>query len=140
MKEKVQVWFIAHNQANELRVLVFQTNFKRGGFFQPVTGKVEPGELIIDAALREAEEETGLKNVPKTIPVGYEFQFEDRGQQNHETVFLIHLDQELTDYKISIDPNEHQGYSWDSIETARSKIKFETNQTGLAHALQKLNA
>ncbi len=42
------------------RVLLLRRAPERGGFWQPVTGRIEPGEGAAEAAARELREETGL--------------------------------------------------------------------------------
>lgn len=51
------------------RVLLLRRGPERGGFWQPVTGRVEPGEDPAAAARRELQEETGA-DVP-VEPLGY---------------------------------------------------------------------
>jgi lipoyl(octanoyl) transferase len=51
------------------RVLLLRRSEDRGGFWQPVTGRIEPGEAPADAARRELREETGA-DVP-VEPLGY---------------------------------------------------------------------
>jgi lipoyl(octanoyl) transferase len=41
------------------RVLLLRRSVERGGFWQPVTGRIEPGEAAEEAARRELREETG---------------------------------------------------------------------------------
>ncbi len=55
------------------KVLLLRRTQERGGFWQPVTGRVEPGEAPHEAARRELREETGA-DVP-VEPLGYEHAF-----------------------------------------------------------------
>jgi lipoyl(octanoyl) transferase len=55
------------------RVLLLRRTPERGGFWQPVTGRLEAGEAPPEAARRELEEETGAR-VP-VEPLGYEHAF-----------------------------------------------------------------
>jgi lipoyl(octanoyl) transferase len=59
--------------AHDGRVLLLKRSPARGGFWQPVTGRIEPGEAPIEAARRELLEETGA-DVPVT-PLGYRHGF-----------------------------------------------------------------
>ena len=57
--EKVQCIVYRINGGN-VEILLLKTIPGRGGFWQSVTGKVEPGESLCDAARRELHEETGI--------------------------------------------------------------------------------
>ncbi|HVO21183.1 MAG TPA: lipoyl(octanoyl) transferase LipB [Anaeromyxobacter sp.] len=55
------------------RVLLLRRTQERGGFWQPITGRIEPGEAEEAAALRELREETGLPG--PVVPLGYRHAF-----------------------------------------------------------------
>jgi lipoyl(octanoyl) transferase len=55
------------------RVLLLRRTEARGGFWQPVTGRIEAGEGPAEAARRELEEETGAAVAVE--PLGYEHAF-----------------------------------------------------------------
>jgi lipoyl(octanoyl) transferase len=55
------------------RVLMLQRSPERGGFWQPVTGRIEPGEAALEAARRELREETGAD--VEVHPLGYRHAF-----------------------------------------------------------------
>jgi lipoyl(octanoyl) transferase len=55
------------------RVLLLKRSPARGGFWQPVTGRIEPGESPAQAARRELREETGA-DVP-VVPLAYRHAF-----------------------------------------------------------------
>jgi lipoyl(octanoyl) transferase len=59
--------------AEDGRVLLLRRTEARGGFWQPVTGRIEPGESPAQAARRELAEETGAD--VETVPLGYRHAF-----------------------------------------------------------------
>jgi lipoyl(octanoyl) transferase len=59
--------------ASDGRVLLLKRAPERGGFWQPVTGRMDPGEAPIETARRELREETGA-DVAVT-PLGYRHGF-----------------------------------------------------------------
>ncbi len=59
--------------ASDGRVLLLKRAPARGGFWQPVTGRIDPGEMAIEAARRELREETGADVAVE--PLGYRHGF-----------------------------------------------------------------
>jgi lipoyl(octanoyl) transferase len=87
--ETVQVQVVKHG-ADGVRVLALHRHPERGGFWQPVTGRVEKGESVADAAARELLEETGLHGVPRPLAYRHAFLWprEGRPAVAQETAFV----------------------------------------------------
>jgi lipoyl(octanoyl) transferase len=135
MVKKAQLWIL---NTSSREVLIFKTSEKRGGFWQPVTGKVEEGETPLEAAFREGNEETGL-TLTSIEALNFEFEFVGRWGRAFETCFLASLSwDQIQDKKIVIDPREHVEFRWVSIETAKNMIKFETNLEALKRVALRL--
>ncbi len=113
------------------QVLLLQRTDARGGFWQPVTGKVEPGESVAAAAQRELKEETGL--ALEVAPLNYEhvFAFGDARppQLLRESAFVARVGQDAV---VTLDPSEHQAFGWFSLEEAIAKVPH----AGLAKAIK----
>jgi 8-oxo-dGTP pyrophosphatase MutT (NUDIX family) len=124
---KVQVWVFC-----EGKVLILKTNSKRGGFWQPVTGAVESGESFEDAALREAQEETGLDFISVPRFIDYEFSFDGRRGPARERAFFLEAPKKaLSPDAILLDSSEHSEACWVSPQQALSMLKFESNAKAL---------
>ncbi len=93
---------------------------ERGGFWQGVTGGVEEGERLIDAARREVLEETSL--CPHTItPIdhSYTFPLEERWKRLYpedvheivEHVFIAHTDEATPTLS-----DEHDAWRWCGLD------------------------
>lgn len=136
---KVQVWiFTQEPNKGLLQVLLLQTNEKRGRFWQPVTGKVEEGENLVEAALREACEETGFLLTAEShhpITLDYDFEFEGKWGPAHEYAFCISVPEK---WQPTLDPREHEAFEWVTPSEAMKRMNFDTNQKGLAHLLKKV--
>lgn len=111
------------------RFLILRKPNSRGGFWQPVTGNVEPDEPLEECVRREVAEETGIQSLEQLDRIG-EFQFAKNGQQFTESIFVakgpvceIHLS------------SEHIEHRWEPYETARELIHYGSNKEGLDKAV-----
>ncbi len=101
--------------------------YKRGAYWNFPKGHFKPGERSIDTALRELEEETGIKkNDLHILPNfrAYErFHFQVGSQRIYDTVILFLA--EARNAEVRIEPREHSGFAWflypDAISTVGKK-------------------
>ena len=73
VRSKVMV--VALRIADDIEVLLLKRPASKGSVWQPVTGNVEEGESVQAAAVRELEEETGLRGAAAVHPVGHIHRF-----------------------------------------------------------------
>lgn len=93
---------------------MFLILYTRGQYWNFPKGKLEPQENSFDAAVREIDEETGIKRRDLKIKKGFtayeRFTYKRGGKQIFKTVkfFLA----ETTKEKVSISSREHNGFGW----------------------------
>ncbi len=144
-RSKVQVWvyWVPHSPQLQahigVRFLVLRTLPERGGFWQPVTGGVESGEIPEVAALREALEETGLAPGRPIFKIGEPFEFESRWGLAVEFPFGFEVNEPRDQPPaIQLDLREHDQFAWVSAEEALRRVKFASNKKNLVDLIQKL--
>ena len=125
-QKKVQVWVVLRLPNASVKILLLQTTQERGAFWQPVTGWVEAGESLEQAALRELAEETGIV-VDSVSPIGDAFEFEKIKKRFRESAFFCQMEGEAR-REVKLDPREHQAYEWFSVEEALEKVFFKSNK------------
>jgi len=126
---------------NEQKVLLLQyaTGQKEGewdlqGHWDFPKGHVDKGETEIETAIRELEEETGIKNIilldnfRKTI--NYTIQKRDR-KISKEVVFFIATTVE-TEINLS---HEHVDYGWFDFTSALKQLTYDNARSVLSEAI-----
>lgn len=111
-REQTVAGFIVYRRTNlGIKYLLL---YKRGNYWNFPKGHFKPGESMMEAALRELEEETGIKKSElRLIPNfrAYErFYFKIGNQNIHDTVALFLAETHKTE--IRIEPREHSGFAW----------------------------
>ncbi len=102
----------------------------RGGFWQPVSGRVEKNENPLQAVKRETIEETGIKQFKRIIKDVYLFKLEEEPNKT-SYVFGIEID---SSQKINLDANiypEHDKIKWCKFDEAIKLLKWPHNKEGL---------
>lgn len=116
-KRPVSVLVLIHTPDHQVLLL---ERAAHPGYWQSVTGSVEEGESLVDAALREVAEETGIEASRETlrdwqIVNRYEIFAEWRDRyppgvrHNTEHVFALEVPAARP---VTVAPGEHLGYCW----------------------------
>jgi lipoyl(octanoyl) transferase len=105
------------------QVLLLRRRRERGGFWQIVTGRIDPRESALEAARRELTEETGFE-----LPVedlGYRHAFalgeEVPPQLVEETAFAAWQKREQA---VRLNPDEHDALEWLPVPAALEQLRF----------------
>ena len=103
------------------------------GHWDFVKGKMEKGESIQETAVRETEEETGIKDVKflENFPLDIENYIQYQGELVHKKVVFFLAETKEAEVKIS---HEHLDYTWMDYNTAMEKTTFDNAKTVLTKA------
>ncbi len=137
-KRKVQCVIFYCDASKNKCFLLLKTNERREFFWQNVTGSVEADEEFIQAALREAQEETGVaaKNIRSIMASDLTFNFPDRWSEKicEEKTFFIQCKDK---WEVTIDESEHSEFKWvKAAEIVKNTVKFESNFIALEKAIK----
>lgn len=135
-KQPVSVLVVVHTPA--LQVLLLERVFPPG-FWQSVTGSLEPGETPPQAALRELAEETGIVAPPGAlqdwrqtacfaIRPEWRTRYAPDVMYNTEHVFSVCIDR---GQPIRLATDEHRAMQWLALEDAAQKVFSWTNRDAI---------
>jgi len=125
----VQVFIFCKNPS--LKVLILKRTPERSGYWQPVCGGVEKGEELLESALREAYEETGIRDIKSIVDLKYTFVYKEIKNgvlmEMQDFCFAVEVEN-IFDVKLS---DEHEEYKWCSYIEAKEYLKWEHNLIAL---------
>ncbi|MDO8515995.1 MAG: NUDIX domain-containing protein [bacterium] len=112
IKQQIVAGFVIYRRTHD--GIKFLLLYRRGNYWNFPKGHFEHGERDLDTALRETEEETGLKKSDlRIIPNfrAYErFSFRRGHETIHDTVILFLA--ETRNPNVRLVPREHSGFAW----------------------------
>ena len=96
-------------------------------FFLSISGHVDPGETEIQAAIRETEEEAGLKQDQYTVMEGFKrtLRYQAFKKPKRVEYWLAELNDPQTEVKLS---HEHRDFKWLGLEEAVTYAQFPDMQ------------
>lgn len=135
-KKPVSVLVLIHTP--DLRILLLE-RATLPGFWQSVTGSQEDGESLLETALREVREETGIEALRQNLAEwGITNRYEIFPQwrhryapgvtQNTEHVFSLEVPEPVP---VAVAPDEHLGYLWLPWREAAEKVFSWSNRDAI---------
>lgn len=144
-KKPVSVLVLIHTP--DLRILLLE-RATLPGFWQSVTGSQEDGESLLETALREVREETGIEAQRRNLAEwGITNRYEIFPQwrhryapgvtQNTEHVFSLEVPEPVP---VAVAPDEHLGYLWLPWREAAEKVFSWSNRDAILMLPQRRGA
>ena len=118
------------------------------GYWQSVTGSCEPGEALIDTAIREVSEETGIdaslyvltdwqvRNVYEIYP-HWRHRYQPGVTENTEHVFGLRLPKRVA---VRLAPHEHLRFLWLPLLEAADKVFSPSNRAAIVQLAERSHA
>jgi len=118
------------------------------GYWQSVTGSCEAGETLVETALREVREETGLdvrqyaltdwqsQNVYEIYPQ-WRYRYPPDIAHNTEHVFGLELPRVVP---VQLAPREHLNFQWLAWQDAAEKVFSPSNRAAILELPQRIQA
>jgi lipoyl(octanoyl) transferase len=129
MKSYVEVAMASlyRRRGTELEFLIIRRVPEDGGFWQPVTGTMEPGESSLETAIREIAEETGITELLHISEHIHQNEWESDDHSGRDFVHAV----EVPLHAKVILSHEHDDHKWLSLEEAVMRLKFNGNKESL---------
>ncbi|TSC65900.1 MAG: hypothetical protein CEO22_309 [Candidatus Berkelbacteria bacterium Gr01-1014_85] len=133
---KIMVEAIVYHVNDETPAfLLLKRSDDDGGFWQPVTGSVEPNETVLQALKREVYEETGIDELKSITDEIFQFTWQKDDQIRQEKVYGVLVDQGTI--KLS---HEHSTYRWYQFNEAIELLRHEDNREAFRNLMRTLES
>jgi len=141
VRKQIVAGFIVFRRTSEgIKYLLL---YRRGGYWNFPKGHFKKGERSLDTALRETEEETGIKRTELRIIPDFRayqrFYFYRGSQKIYDTVILYLA--ETREARVQISPREHSGFAWflysDALQAIGKKYVATKRVLKQAHSFLK---
>jgi 8-oxo-dGTP pyrophosphatase MutT (NUDIX family) len=137
---QILVYICRRSAPHTTEYLLLKRSAARGGFWQGVTGGVETGESLAQAARREVWEETGYQRFIRFLALDFRYRFPlDRTRWGHLYAPDVEaIDEECFGAEVGLnqgepllDPSEHDYYRWLDVQQALALLFWPENQEAL---------
>ena len=143
-KRPVSVLVVIHTA--DLQILLLE-RASRAGYWQSVTGSQEGSESLVETAVRELREETGIRVKPAALRdwqlintfeifAEWRHRYAPEVTHNSEHVFSLELPEIVP---VSIAPDEHLAYQWLPLREAADKCFSWSNRDAILMLPERLN-
>lgn len=125
VRNSVECW-MTNAEGNVLLLHVPAADAPPDGFWQPLTGGIEPSEEPVDAAVREVFEETGIK----VEPAAFRFVADGIHVQvapDFEVIKTLYFVQ-LPSAEVTLDPEEHDDHQWVAADGVEPLLHWPSNR------------
>lgn len=137
MEDEISAGAVVFRRSKPIKYILLHYKFKSEYWDFP-RGNIEKGETVEQTAIREVEEETGLKfDLIPGFKEKIKWFFRRDGKIIAKQVTYLLAEARNTDVKISM---EHLGYTWLEFEDAIKRLKFDSSRSTLTKANRFINS
>jgi len=122
--------------ARPLRLLLFRRPPARGSIWVPISGKVDPGDTTLGAALlRELHEETGLRRPRRVESLDWAVPFRaDNGEVWRLHAYAVEV---ASGFEPRLSP-EHDACEWVGPDEAQRRLHYPDNREAVARLVERM--